>query len=165
MRKRHSLTLEVEIRETPSRQVVVVERKGLIEHSFDQAAAFRVLVNEIKRIKMNLKPAGEKVSDHRQELAHELGADLPDVFLSGRDQKVVYTTNAIESLNMSLRKIIKNRAAFPSEEAAYKLLYLAWQNIEKKWTMPIQDWARALNQLAILFDGRFTIQNSLTQNF
>ena len=80
-------------------------------------------------------------------------------------RKVVYTTNAIESLNMSLRKIIKNRAAFPSEEAAYKLLYLALQNIQKKWTMPIQDWARALNQLAIRFDGRLTIQNSLTQNF
>ncbi len=80
-------------------------------------------------------------------------------------RKVVYTTNAIESLNMSLRKIIKNRAAFPSEEAAYKLLYLALQNIEKKWTMPIQDWARALNQLAILFDGRLSIHLSLTQNF
>jgi putative transposase len=80
-------------------------------------------------------------------------------------RKVVYTTNAIESLNMSLRKIIKNRAAFPSEEAAYKLLYLALQNIQKKWTMPIHDWARALNQLAILFDGRLTNQNSLTQNF
>lgn len=47
-------------------------------------------------------------------------------------RKIVYTTNAIESLNMSLRKIIKNRAAFPSEEAAYKLLYLALQNIAKK---------------------------------
>ena len=76
-----------------------------------------------------------------------------------------YTTNAIESLNKSLRKIIKNRDAFPSEEAAYKLLYLAWRNIQKKWTMPIQDLARALNQLAILSDGRLTIQYPLTQNF
>jgi putative transposase len=81
-------------------------------------------------------------------------------------RKIVYTTNAIESLNMSLRKIIKNRAAFPNEDAAYKLLYLALQNIEKKWTMPIQDWARVLNQLAILFDGRLPHQPlSLTQNF
>jgi putative transposase len=80
-------------------------------------------------------------------------------------RKVVYTTNAIESLNMSLRKIIKNRAAFPSEEAAYKLLYLALQNIQKKWTMPIQDWSRALNQLAILFEGRLHHQSALTQSF
>ena len=81
-------------------------------------------------------------------------------------RKIVYTTNAIESLNFSLRKIIKNRAAFPSEEAAYKLLYLALQNIAQKWTMPIQDWARVLNQLAILFDGRLPHQPlSLTQNF
>jgi putative transposase len=81
-------------------------------------------------------------------------------------RKIVYTTNAIESLNMSLRKIIKNRAAFPSEEAAYKLLYLALQNIEKKWTMPILDWARVLNQLAILFEGRLPQQAILLpQNF
>lgn len=76
-------------------------------------------------------------------------------------RRIVYTTNAIESLNMSLRKIIKNRAAFPSEEAAFKLLYLALENIRKKWTMPIQDWARALNQLSILFEGR--LQSSFTQ--
>lgn len=81
-------------------------------------------------------------------------------------RKIVYTTNAIESLNMSLRKIIKNRAAFPHEEAAYKLLYLALQNIEKKWTMPIQEWARVLNQLAILFEGRLPSQSMLLpQNF
>ncbi len=80
-------------------------------------------------------------------------------------RKVVYTTNAIESLKMSLRKIIKNRAAFPSEEAAYKLLYLALQNIQQKWTMPIQDWPRALNQLAILFAGRLHHQSALTHSF
>ena len=53
----------------------------------------------------------------------------------------------------------------PPQKAAYKLLYLALQNIQKKWTMPIHDWARALNQLAILFDGRLAIHISLTQNF
>jgi transposase-like protein len=77
----------------------------------------------------------------------------------------IFAASGNENLNMSLHKIIKNRAAFPSEEAAYQLLYLALQNIQKKWTMPIHDWARALNQLAILFDGRLTNQNSLTQNF
>ena len=55
-------------------------------------------------------------------------------------RRAVYTTNTIESLNMSLRKIIKTRASFPSDEAAFKLLYLALQNIQKKWTMPIANW-------------------------
>jgi len=69
-------------------------------------------------------------------------------------RKVVYTTNAIESLNGCLRKIIKHRRVFPHDEAATKLIYLAVQNIAKKWTKPIQNWKAALNQFAILFEGR-----------
>jgi|TARA_B110000263_G_scaffold247113_1_gene259321 putative transposase len=69
-------------------------------------------------------------------------------------RRAIYTTNAIESLNSTLRKIIKTRRVFPSEEAATKLLYLALQNIAKKWTKPIKNWRKALNQFAILFDGR-----------
>jgi putative transposase len=69
-------------------------------------------------------------------------------------RKVIYTTNAIESVNMSLRKIIKNRGSFPTDEAALKLLYLALQNIARKWTMPIKEWKAALNRFAILFEGR-----------
>jgi len=81
-------------------------------------------------------------------------------------RRAVYTTNAIESLNMSLRKIIKCRASFPNEEAAFKLLYLALQNAAKKWTMPIPNWSRAMNQFAILYDGRLPMlggDNALTQ--
>jgi putative transposase len=69
-------------------------------------------------------------------------------------RKVLYTTNAIESLNMSLRKIIKNRALFPNDEAVLKLLYLALRNAAKKWTMPIRDWRRAMNQFAIIYGDR-----------
>ena len=69
-------------------------------------------------------------------------------------RKVIYTTNAIESTNMSLRKIIKNRGSFPNDEAALKLLYLALQNITARWTMPIRDWRAALNRFAILFEDR-----------
>jgi putative transposase len=68
-------------------------------------------------------------------------------------RRVIYTTNAIESLNYSLRKIIKNRRLFPNDEAVFKLLYLALKNIEKKWTMPIREWKRALQQFAIVFEG------------
>lgn len=69
-------------------------------------------------------------------------------------RRVIYTTNAIESLNMGLRKVTKNRASFPNDEAVTKLFYLAIRNISKKWTMPIQDWKAALNRFTILFDDR-----------
>jgi putative transposase len=70
-------------------------------------------------------------------------------------RKIVYTTNAIESLHMQLRKIVKNRGHFPSDEAASKLLFLALRNIEKKWKMPPVTWKQAANQFAILFGERF----------
>jgi putative transposase len=69
-------------------------------------------------------------------------------------RKVIYTTNAIESLNMSLRKIIKMRGSFPNDEAAFKLLYLALRNASKKWTMPLQNWREALNRFTILWPDR-----------
>lgn len=69
-------------------------------------------------------------------------------------RKVIYTTNAIESLNMSLRKVTKNRGSFPNDEAMLKLLYLALNNIAKKWTLPIRDWKAALNRFSILFGDR-----------
>ena len=71
-------------------------------------------------------------------------------------RKIIYTTNAIESLHMQLRKIVKNRGHFPSDEAASKLLYLALRNIEKGWKMPPITWKQAANQFAILFGERFT---------
>jgi putative transposase len=83
-------------------------------------------------------------------------------------RRAVYTTNAIESLNMTLRKIIKNRSLFPSDEAVFKLLYLALRNVSKKWTMPIRDWSGAMNQFAIIFEGRVPMgglgANPFTQN-
>lgn len=69
-------------------------------------------------------------------------------------RKVIYTTNAIESLNMSLRKVTKNRGSFPNDAAMFKLLYLALNNIAKKWTLPIRDWKAALNRFSILFEER-----------
>jgi transposase-like protein len=72
-------------------------------------------------------------------------------------RKVIYTTNTIESLNYSLRKILKNRGSFPNNEAILKLLYLALRNISKKWTMPIRNWKEALNQFVILFEQRMSL--------
>ena len=69
-------------------------------------------------------------------------------------RRLIYTTNAIESLNFQLRKITKAKGHFPSDDAATKLLYLALRNAEKKWTMVPRFWNSALNQLVIYFPGR-----------
>ena len=71
-------------------------------------------------------------------------------------RRIIYTTNAIESLHMQLRKIVKNRGHFPSDEAATKLLFLALRNIIKDWKMPPRTWKLAANQFAIIFGERFT---------
>ena len=73
-------------------------------------------------------------------------------------RKIIYTTNAIESLHMQLRKIIKNRGHFPNDDAAVKLLYLALRNITKDWKMSAREWKSAMNQFAILFADRFMPQ-------
>jgi transposase-like protein len=69
-------------------------------------------------------------------------------------RKAVYTTNAIESLNYSIRKVTRNRQSFPTTEAAMKLVFMALQNISKRWTMPIRDWGAAVNQFAIIYGDR-----------
>jgi putative transposase len=74
-------------------------------------------------------------------------------------RKIVYTTNAVESLNMSLRKITKMRASFPSEQAALKLLYLALKNVSAKWERTAH-WGAALNQFTLLWDDRIRAARS-----
>lgn len=70
-------------------------------------------------------------------------------------RKVIYTTNIVESLNRTLRKAVKNRGHFPTEDSVMKVLYLAINGVSKKWTMPIRDWKQALNQFSIKFEDRF----------
>jgi putative transposase len=70
-------------------------------------------------------------------------------------RKVIYTTNAIESVNYSLRRLTKTRGSFPTDEAAIKLLYLGLRNISQRWTMPIQNWKQAMSQLMIRFEAQF----------
>ena len=69
-------------------------------------------------------------------------------------RKVIYTTNAIESLNSQFRKVIKNKKVFPSDDAVYKILYLAIRNLEKKWTMPARFWNEAMPYFMIQFEDR-----------
>lgn len=114
----------------------------------------------------------ENALTHLEEFADKWDAKYPTISKSWRTnwqrlspffaypaeiRRIIYTTNAIESLNSSLKKTIKNRASFPNDEAAVKLLYLSLKNIMKKWTMPVRNWGKALNQFAVLFDDRMPL--------
>jgi len=72
-------------------------------------------------------------------------------------RRLIYTTNTVEGYNRQLRKVLKTKAAFPTPEAARKLLYLAHMDITKNWTAPVRDWPKILNQVAILFHDRITL--------
>ena len=69
-------------------------------------------------------------------------------------RKVIYTTNAIESLNSGYRRLNKQRSVFPSDTALLKVLYLATHEIAKKWTMPLRNWGRVLGELEIMYPDR-----------
>ena len=73
-------------------------------------------------------------------------------------RRIIYTTNAIESVNMRLRKVTKSRGAFPNDETVMKLFYLALMNISKRWTMPLRDWKPALNRFSTQFEERMPQQ-------
>lgn len=115
----------------------------------------------------------EEAETRLAELEEKWGADYPPIVQSWRRnwpriipffdyppeiRRIIYTTNAIESVNMSLRKITKNRGSFPSDEALLKLFYLALMNISQKWTMPLQNWKGALNRFTIMFEERMPIR-------
>jgi transposase-like protein len=70
-------------------------------------------------------------------------------------RKVIYTTNAAESLNSTYRRLNRSRSVFPSEKALLKGLYLATLEASKKWTLPLRDWGRIRGELEIMFEGRF----------
>ena len=98
---------------------------------------------------------GREVPDHQPDVAAERGScDAVFFAYPVEIRKVIYTTNAVESWNMSLRKVSKTRGWFPHQDAAMKLLYLALEHIVKKWTKPVQDWKAALQRFASLFGDR-----------
>ena len=72
-------------------------------------------------------------------------------------RRLIYTTNIIESYNRQMRKVTKTTSIFPTPKSIRKLLYLAHTNVQKKWSMPIANWAKIRNQLAIRFEGRFPL--------
>jgi putative transposase len=114
-----------------------------------------------EQAKMNLTDFEKKWDDSHPSIGQSWRRNwerlTPFFAYSPEIRKVIYTTNAIESLNMSLRKVTKNRGSFPNDDSMLKLLYLALNNIARKWTMPIRDWKAALNRFSILFDGRMPV--------
>lgn len=76
-------------------------------------------------------------------------------------RKLIYTTNAVEALHRQFRKVTKNKAVFPSDEALLKMLFLASRDICKKWTMPLRDWKNMISQLTIFFEDRFKSKSML----
>lgn len=134
-----------------------------------------VSYKHMKEVATDLKAIYSSATEEEAELNLELLAEkwdglYPSISKSWRGQwtrvtplfafpsdirRVIYTTNAIESVNMTLRKVTRNHRIFPSDEAVYKVIFLAIRNIAKKWTMPIRDWKPALNRFAIEFAERF----------
>ena len=130
---------------------------------------------ERKAMAADLKPVYRAATAEMAELAlaefrvkypkHQVVADvweknwqrvIPFFEFPEEIRKIIYTTNAVESLHMTLRKVTKNRGSFPSQEAAIKLLYLALQNVSKKWQF-VQGWREALRQFTIRWPDRMQL--------
>jgi putative transposase len=101
-------------------------------------------------------PWGQKFPQIGQAWRRQWSQVIPFYAYPIEVRRIIYTTNAIESLHMRLRKIIKSRGHFPNDEAATKLLYLALRNIIKDWKMPPRTWKLAATQFALIFGERFT---------
>jgi len=127
----------------------------------------KAVAEDLKRVYQ--AATAEEAEQRLAEFEAKRGQDYPSIIKSWRRnweriipffdyppeiRKVIYTTNAIESLNMGLRKVTKNRGSFPSDDAVLKLFYLAIRNISKKWTVAIRDWKGALNRFTIQFEDR-----------
>ncbi len=127
----------------------------------------KAVANELKTIYK--APTAEAAAQALDAFEAAYGEQFPMVVKTWRSQwenvipffaypepirKVIYTTNAIESLNASLRKVTRKRGAFPTDDAVRKVLYLAINRVSKKWKRPIKDWPAALNYFSIVFEGR-----------
>ncbi len=114
----------------------------------------------------------EKAELELDNLEEKWGESYPVVIKSWRDKwenlsnyfqytpairHIIYTTNTVEGYHRQIRKVTKTKGVFPSDEALEKLVYLAYRNIRKKWTMPLANWAQTAQQLAIRFGDRFKI--------
>ncbi len=101
-------------------------------------------------------PWGQKFPTVSAAWRHAWDRVIPFFAFPPAVRRVIYTTNAIENVNAQLRKIIKNRSHFPSDDAATKLIWLALRNISAGWCRAAHDWKQAMNQFAIMYEDRFS---------
>lgn len=114
----------------------------------------------------------EKAEDELDNLELKWGEDYPIVIKSWREnwhklsayfqfsdaiRRIIYTTNTVEGYHRQIRKVTKNKGVFTNDTALEKLVYLAYRNIRKKWTMPLSNWGQTAQQLAIKFPDRFKL--------
>jgi transposase-like protein len=132
------------------RKALVAELKSIYQAHHAQAAEAALSAFE-------QGPWGKKFPPIAQAWRRQWTQVIPFFAYPPEVRRIIYTTNAIESLHMRLRKIVKNRGHFPSDEAATKLLFLALRNLSKDWSMPQRTWKQAANQFAIVFGDRFTV--------
>ena len=114
-------------------------------------------------------PTEEKALDALERVTEKWGGKYPNSMRSWRQnwdaicpifkfsaavRKVIYTTNAIESLNATYRKLNRQRSVFPSDNALLKALYLSTFEATKKWTMPIRNWGQVYGEVSIMYEGR-----------
>jgi putative transposase len=102
-------------------------------------------------------PWGRKYPTVAQSWRRQWEQVIPFLAFAPEIRKIIYTTNAIESLHSQVRKSVRTRGHFPSDQAATKLIWLVLRNIEAKWKRPPAFWANARHQFAILFGDRFKI--------
>jgi putative transposase len=100
-------------------------------------------------------PWGQNLPAIGQSWRREWQEVIPFFAFPGDVRRIIYTTNAIEALNSKLRRAVRTRGHFPSDEAASKLLYLILHRSEKEWVMPAREWSMAKTQFAVLFGDRF----------
>ena len=116
-------------------------------------------------------PSADAAEQALEEFSAQWDERFPSISRSWRDRwqnvipffgyppeirKVIYTTNAIESIQAQLRKVTKNRGSFPNEDSVRKVIFLALQSASQRWSRPIKDWVAALNHLTIIFEGRIS---------
>ena len=130
------------------RAAVARELKNIYRAETAEIAAVRLAEFEASAYGQKFPMIGQSWRRHWEQV-------IPFYAYPAEIRKMIYTTNAIESLHMQLRKVLKTRGHFPTDEAATKLIYLALRNITKKWTKPPVTWRAAASQFAIQFGPRF----------
>lgn len=145
----HLLRLSLDFVSWKDRKALVAELKEIYQALDDKAGAAALDAFEAGEW-------GRKYPAIAQSWRRAWGEVVPFFAFPKTVRRLLYTTNAIEALNSKLRRAVRARGLFPTDEAALKLLFLVLNQTEKEWTMPAREWSLARAQFAILFGERFT---------